>query len=165
MSPALTISAAAPEVSAPSASERSSTSSGSEPSVPSIEPRSLAQSCSSAELGAVGLDGGVDLGDRVVDRGEAILEVVAADGGGAGEGEAGEQLAGRLDDADADALLGAEGDLRVLRLHVGTAHDGHGDDEDETDQRELVREAEAGEEADGRVEELTHDCQLIDNSA
>jgi hypothetical protein len=47
----------------------------------------------------------------LVDRAEAIVEVVAAHGGGAGVGEAAEQLAGRLDDPDADALLGAEGDL------------------------------------------------------
>ena len=61
-----------------------------------------------------------------------------------------------VDHPDADPLLRAERDLRVLHLQVGPPDDANGDDEDQPDQGELVGEAEAGEEPQGGREDVAH---------
>jgi hypothetical protein len=118
------------------------------------------------QLGAVGGDRSVDLRRGIADRGQPALELGLGAGVAGGRahrgrpsgGEMGQELTGGIDDADADALLRAEGDLGVLRLYVRARHHREGDDEDKTDERELVGELQAAEQGDRGTEGVAAHC-------
>jgi hypothetical protein len=112
------------------------------------------------ELGAVGPHRGVQRRHGIGHRGLALGQrgggvLVAAcgpHGVGAQRREAAEQGAGGRDDAETDPLLGAERDLAVLAAEVRAPGEGEGGEEDEGDQRELLREAKTRHQRHGRGE-------------